>query len=256
MINGLNSFVKFLGVSAAVMLINPVVAAEPEQDGGIGEILFKIHDVVPEKNADGKVLHCNIGATFFNRTNSDVSNMSITLRWEDEVVSDMIDMEEREDKEKRRTAPRAARSRYSTASFNSKTIDLNVKLPPIKSMQQISMKTQVDTDRCFLLLNDMEVAVNNCGTLAMNGKAGKDECANIFQYVSPKMPEYYTEFKETSYDKQIVIEDEEMANIRKEVDKMFADASATIESITTKEETSETSENKTETSATAENEGK
>ena len=247
MIKGFDSFVKMLGVSAAVLMVNPALAAEKE-DTGVGEILFKIHDVIPEKNADGKVLHCNIGATFFNRTNADVSNMSITLRWEDEVVSDMIDLEEREDKEKRRIAPRAARSRYSTASFNSKTIDLNVKLPPIKSMQQISMKTQVDTDRCFLLLNDMEVTVNNCGTLAVSGKTSKDQCANIFQYVSPKMPEYYTEFKETSYDKQIVIEDEEMANMRKEVDKMIADASATIESITTKEDKNSVSESQTTTS--------
>ncbi len=255
MIKGFDAFVKMLGVSAALFMVNPVLAAD-EEDAGVGEILFKIHDVIPEKNADGKVLHCNIGATFFNRTNVDIANMSITLRWEDEVVSDMIDLEEREDKEKRRVAPRAARSRYSTASFNSKTIDLNVKLPPIKSMQQISMKTQVDTDRCFLLLNDMEVTVNNCGTLAVSGKAGKDQCANIFQYVSPKMPEYYTEFKETSYDKQIIIEDEEMANMRKEVDKMIADASATIESITTKENKSEAVEGKAENSETPENEGK
>ncbi len=218
-----------------VMIAGSAMAAPQKESGKIGEILFKIHDVVPEKNADGKVLYCNIGATFFNRTNIDISNASLTLKWDDEVIGDAIDQEERADKEQRRVNPNAVRPRYSTSSFSGKTISASLKLPPLKMGQQVSLKTKVDTDRCFLLLNDMNINVNNCGTAGLDDKVARQGCRNLFSYVSPKMPEYYMDFKTVSHDEQMALEDAAVDGVRKELNAIFDEAIASIRSITSDE---------------------
>ena len=138
---------------------------------------------------------------------------------------------ERAAKEQQRTNSRAARSRYSTSGFTSKTINLPLKLPPLKAKQQVSLKTKVDTDRCFLLLNDMDINVNNCGTASMSGKVSRQGCNNLFRYVSPAGAEYYTEFKEISPEQQAAIEDAELDAEQKELEQLYNEALTAIENI-------------------------
>lgn len=195
-------------------------------------VLFKIHDVVPEKDANGKVLYCNVGATFFNRTKMDIANASLTLKWSDDVIGEAIDQEERAEKEQKRVNPRAERSRYTTAGFTGKTINTSLKLPPMKSNQQVTLKTKVDTDRCFLLLNDMDINVNNCGTASMSDKISRQGCGNLFRYISPKMAEYYMEFKEISPEEQLALEESELEGVQKDLIKVFDDTAAIIKGIT------------------------
>lgn len=207
------------------------VSAAPAKSGkeSFGEIIFKIHDVVPEKNADGQVVYCNIGATFFNRTKADASNVSLDLVWNDSVIGDIIDIEDREEKESRREGSKEPRSRYSTAGFTSKKVSTLLKLPPIKMNQQITLKAKVDTDRCFILLEDMDISVVSCGTLS--DSTSKGACNNYFRYVSPKLDEYYTEFKEISWEDQLVEEDNYIAEIQEEVDAIYKDAFDVIDNI-------------------------
>ena len=195
-----------------------------------GEVIFKIHDVVPEKNAEGKVIYCNVGATFFNRTNADIANVAISLNWNDEVIGEIIDIEDREEREVKKSKSKEPRSRYSTSSFTSSDISVDLKLPPIKVNQQITLKTKVDTDRCFLLLNDMDILVNNCGTLSAS--SSKDACSNYFQYISPKNGEYYTNFKEISWEEQVAAEDDHVVQIQDDIKKIFDDTVRTIDAIT------------------------
>lgn len=61
-------------------------------------VLFKIHDINPIKNSDGIVTSCDLGATFFNRTGSEVTNATLNLVWPDDVVSDTIEQEQRAEK--------------------------------------------------------------------------------------------------------------------------------------------------------------
>ena len=226
-------FMQFLGISM-VLATGVAYAAERKDDvkERTGEVLFKIHDIVPEKNADGNVVYCNVGATFFNRTNIDLANAALTLRWDDNVIGEIIDQEEREAKEKERNNSRSVRSRYSTANTTGKTISLQIKLPPIKTMQQVSLKTKVDTDRCFILLNDMDVTINNCGTASMTGRILQQGCSNLFQYISSKMPEYYMEFKEISPEQQAAIDNAEMDGIQKEINASFEATIMDIKNIT------------------------
>lgn len=220
-----------LGIALGLGAVN-AVAAPAKTSEPLGEILFKVHDIVPEIDESGKVLYCNIGATFFNRTQVEVNNAVISLKWADDVISDIIDQEERAEKELQRSNPKANKSRYPTASTTEKVITLGLKLPSLKIGQQVSLKTKVDTDRCFLLLNDMDVVVENCGTASMSDKASRQSCANLFRYIGPKNAEYYTEFKEISPEEQLAIADAEFASVQAEVKQSYNDAIATIDEIT------------------------
>ena len=229
--NGTAKFLAGVLVLGTALFTEVAGAAEKDDETPLGEVLFKIHDIVPEKNADGKVLYCNIGATFFNNTTMDLTNVALTLRWNDEVIGETIDQEERTAKEQQRTNSRAARSRYSTSGFTSKTINLPLKLPPLKAKQHVSVKTKFGTDRCFLLLNDMDINVNNCGTASMSGKVSRQGCNNLFRYVSPVGAEYYTEFKEISPEQQAAIEDAELDAEQKELEQLYNEALTAIENI-------------------------
>lgn len=161
-------------------------------------VLFKIHDITPVKNSEGIVTSCDLGATFYNRTTSNISDVSLNLLWQDDVVADTIDQEERVAKENQR-ANRRAPSRYSTSSFDDKDVSFNLKLPPLKSYQQITLKSKVNTDRCFLLLNDMEITVNSC---RLGGAKSEGDCKGLFSFISVKNPEYYSEFQVVSPEEQ------------------------------------------------------
>ena len=231
----MNHNAKFListMILGALLTAGAAFAAPDNEDNNDSDVvLFKIHNIIPEKNEDGKVLHCNINATFFNRTQSDIANTSLTLVWEDQVISDEIDQEERAEKQLRRTKPKASVSRYPTSALTDRVVKTSLKLPPVKVNQQVSLKTKVDTDRCFLLLNDVDVVVNNCGTAGLTGKTAKD-CTNMFRYISPKMPEYYQEFKEITLDQQEALEDTEMAESLQKVDELYQQTLDSIKQIT------------------------
>lgn len=186
-------------------------------------VLFKIHDIVPVKNADGNVTSCEVGATFYNRTASEISNAALNLVWADEVVADAINQEERNAKEAQRTGRRNL-PRYNTATYNSRNINMSLRLPPLKPYQQVTLKSKVATDRCFLLLNDMEVNVTKCGTAASDSKSSsKNNCDNLFRFIGPKSPEYYSEFKAVSADEQAV-QDQGIADKQKqEINNLYRD---------------------------------
>ena len=207
-----------------------VKAAQNNGEESKKEIIFKIHDVVPEKNADGIVVYCNVGATFFNRTGKNISNLSVSLVWNDDVIGEIIDIEDRAEREARRNKSKEPRSRYSTSSFTSKTVSADLKLPPVKENQQITLKTKVDTDRCFILLNEMDVFVTNCGTLGET--SSKDTCSNYFRYIGPKQGEYYTEFKEISWEEKLLQEDETVSQLQNDLNGLYDETIAVLDAIT------------------------
>ncbi len=233
MVGKINLWMQILGVSAALVATGAYAADRNAENkvATTGEVLFKIHDIVPEVDENGNVIYCNVGATFFNRTNIDMANVALTLKWNDDVIGEIIDQEERAEKEMVRSNSNARRPRYSTSGTTAKTINASLKLPPLKSMQQVSLKTKVDTNRCFLLLNDMDIEFDNCGTASVGERMSAQGCSNLFQYVSPKMAEYYMEFKEISLEEQVKLEDAELSGLQKEMDASFDAAVASIKNI-------------------------
>lgn len=219
---------SILGVGI-VLTASPVVAQET--DKGLNEVLFKIQDVVPEKNADGVVKACNLRATFVNRTSVDIVHASLTLTWHDDVIGDAIDSEERAANEAKRSGTAVETPRYSTAGFTSKTVQSTLKLPPLKMGQQVSLKTKVATDRCFLLLNEMDLHVSNCGSATMLEKGSSSGCSNLFRYVSPQQDEYYVEFTEISPEQQQAMEKSELNSLQKDIDIAYKDTLSAIKTI-------------------------
>ncbi len=217
-------FITCLGLGMA-SYINAAAAASDA-------ILFKIHDVVPVKNADGNVVSCDVGATFYNRTDNEVSNAALNLIWADEVVADAINQEERNAREARRQNRRT--SRYNTATYNSRNVTMSLRLPPMKPYQQVTLKSKITTDRCFLLLNDMEIDVTNCGT-AGEGKtvSGRvnNNCKNLFRYISPKNAEYYSEFKPVSSEEQSAQEQSESDQQKQEINNLYKEAINSISAL-------------------------
>ena len=214
-----------LGMVAAVL---PAQAAEDA-------VLFKIHDIVPVKNADGLVTSCDLGATFYNRSDKEVSNSSLRLVWQDEVVAETIDQEQRNDRESRRLK-RTNVARYKTSDFNTKDISLSLKLPPLKPHQQISLKSKINTDRCFLLLNEMEINVSSCTINGASTKSGQNnsskECSDLFQFVSVKNPEYYSEFKNISVEDQLTQEQALNESRKQELLNLYNDSMNSINQLT------------------------
>ena len=196
-------------------------------------VLFKIHDIVPVKNADGNVVSCDVGATFYNRTANEVTNASLNLIWADEVVADAINQEERNAKEAQRLNRRNV-ARYNTATYNDRNVTMSLRLPPLKPYQQVTLKSKVVTDRCFLLLNDMEIEVTNCGTSADTGKSGVSSraaaaaCSNLFRFVGPKSPEYYSEFRPVSAEEQNAQEQNQSDQQKQEINSLYKETVSSI----------------------------
>ncbi|MBE6445686.1 MAG: hypothetical protein E7019_06550 [Alphaproteobacteria bacterium] len=194
-------------------------------------VLFKIHDITPVKNADGVVVSCDLGATFYNRSKSEVYNTALKLEWADEVVADAINQEERNAKEAKRMNRRNI-PRYNTATYNSRNVSLNLRLPTIKPYQQVTLKSKVNTDRCFLLFNDMDIEVTSCNLLAdkadNKSSSAKDACKNLFRFIGPKSPEYHMEFKAVSEEEQKTQEDMQMDAQKKEIEKVYGDTVSSI----------------------------
>lgn len=198
-------------------------------------VLFKVHDIVPVKNSDGNIVSCDLGATFYNRTGSEIVNSSIELVWHDEVVSDTIDQEQRQAKEAQRLNRGRSISRYNTATYNERDLNLSLKLPPLKPYQQVTLKSKINTDRCFLLLGDVDVRVANCGTANdMSTRPAKTSpsCENLFLYVSPQNPEYYSEFQAISPDEQKAQETSQMEQQRKELEAAYNQANDELSKLT------------------------
>ena len=102
----------------------------------------------------------------------------------------------------------------------------------MKPHQQVTLKSKIATDRCFLLLNDMEIKVTNCGTAGddknLYGR-GNADCSNLFRYISPKNAEYYSEFKEISSEEIEAQEQSESDRKKQEINNLYKE---TVDSIT------------------------
>lgn len=226
---------KLLARCLGLGLVSCVGVAQAADDA----VLFKIHDIVANKNADGLVVSCDLGATFYNRTDSEIANAAVRLIWKDDVVADAIEREQREAAEASRLSRRS--SRYNTSTYNKDNVTLNLKLPPIKARQQVTLKSKITSDRCYLLLNDMEVEVTNCGMkteaaakgkamAAVNARSGA--CNNLFRFVSVKNPEYYTSFQDITYEEQAEQKRSLYEQQVQEIDKAYNEASDAVASLT------------------------
>lgn len=187
------------------------------------EVIYKIHDITPVEE-NGEVKACEFGITLFNRASETVSEIKLDLGWKDEVIIDAVKNEKNEKDAVPADTGRIRRGMSSTADFTSDTISVSVSVPPLEPEKQVSLKSKIDTDRCFLLMGEVQTIVRSCkvGGSSKDKKAGV--CTDMFKYISPQNPEYYTGFSEVSYDAQKAEEEKQNAKDLEELNQVYQGA--------------------------------
>lgn len=196
------------------------------------EVIYKIHDIKPQKQ-DNEVVGCEFSATFFNRSNFLISNLSIDIGWTDEVIADKIIQEKKELKTNYRTGDTGYNTQSKTETFTSKTISTNLSIPPMAVSKQISVKGVVKSDRCFLLMEKPQVIVRSC---KMGNNSASDDktaglCKDLFTFVSPKDAQYYSDFKAVSYQTAKNMEERRNMDEKKDLDNVYGKAVSSVKRI-------------------------
>lgn len=220
-----------LSLAAAFLVAANVNAAAAAESGDA--VLFKIHDITPVKNGDGEVVGCDYSATFYNRSDMTIRNATLNLSWKDTAIDDVIEQEKKEDVDKNRRS--RSRARSVTERTTDKTVEALLEVPTIKPAKQIMVKSRVNTDRCFLLIENVDFSVKDCnaensaGQAAGGRKRGESGCTRLFSYVSAEDPQYYLEFKAVTVDEEKAEIEEKRTKEKNATDEMYKKSVAAID---------------------------
>lgn len=155
-------------------------------------VLFKVHDIKPLKNRDGKITNCEFNITFFNRSNKNVDNATVNLTWKDEAIGNVIEDEKELAKRKmemenyNENGGAFAEPVSETEGITPVSLTTSIRIPPLQPYRQVSLKSKLASDRCFLMLNDAEFSLENCSAVdpEQSGmtmqSAGAAACDNRF----------------------------------------------------------------------------
>ena len=138
------------------------------------------------------------------------------MGWTDEVTERYM-IDEADAKPETSTRTRNTRSSRNAEPVLGE-ITTSVDMPALGAYKQATVKGSVKTEKCFLLLDNLEFNVASCSIIGQNAEnenssrssrrtrvaasRNNSECANLFEYVNSKNPEYYDEFKNISYSEQ------------------------------------------------------
>ncbi|MBQ7633429.1 MAG: hypothetical protein IJS88_04880 [Alphaproteobacteria bacterium] len=162
---------------------------EIEKTSDADAILFRIENIKPLTNEDGLTDRCSFLVTVYNRMEKKVDKIDMDFRWMDaiekkyQIVDDSV---------------RVVNDIRDAETYIIKHIELEDVFPH----QQKSFAEEVETDKCFLLLDQLEYKVNDCIAegdkieMKNNKKTSRGSCVDRFNYINSKNPEYYSEFKD------------------------------------------------------------
>ncbi len=165
-------------------------------------VIFKIHDIEPVSK-EGIVTGCDFTVTLYNRTAVNFRNFTLNLNWKDTV-----DERFKFDAYVKSVLGEGATIQESDLLGEqavSKPLATALTVNACGTNKQISVKTHVDNEKCYLLLTNADYSVTPCD-IARNMNAdnknvintdGKD-CTAMFQLVDTANPEYFGEFKSIS----------------------------------------------------------
>lgn len=170
-------------------------ASAPEAQEAVAEetskpdaVLFRIENIKPVENENGLTDRCTFILTVYNRTQKEIEEAEIDLFWRDEISA----------KYKVENEEVTAVSKEAATTI----IHKNMLLEKIFPHEQKSFEGEVETDKCFLLLDQVEYRVNTCIAagdnipVKDNKRMGNGSCTGSFDYINSKNPEYYSEFKD------------------------------------------------------------
>ena len=162
---------------------------EVEPTSEANAIIFRIEDIKPQRNENDLVDKCTFMVTVFNRMDKEVKEANLDFIWKDSISAKY---KIQDDDVKAVTKPSEALTVITKA----------ITLENVPPHQQKSFEFTVDTDKCFLLLDQLEYKVNSCIAdgdqivVRNNRRIGTGSCMGRFDYINSKNPEYYSEFKD------------------------------------------------------------
>ena len=152
-------------------------------------ILFKVQEISPVKNSDGKVTSCDYTLVFFNRSNNNLSGATIDLIWEDKSLNELSKESSTE-----KQANRTYGGSYGRNDENQ--IQASIEVPDTRALQQSVIRSRIQSDRCFVLMEEMTVKPRSCNMELLSESGGRStkSCGKMFRYVAPNSLDYYKEF--------------------------------------------------------------
>lgn len=173
-------------------LVNPAIAGEKDGDAessNAGAILFRIENIKPITNNDGLIDKCTFMVTAFNRMDKAVKEAKLNFKWADNIsgkyVIDGTDI------------------KVNSGNDAQTKVTSDITLSDIAPHTQKSFEASVNTNKCFLLFDNLNYKVESCMNEGdkveiKNSKVvSKTEgCKDNFDYIDSKNPEYYSEFKD------------------------------------------------------------
>lgn len=166
-------------------------------------VIFKVHDVIPVTE-DGVISRCDFTVTLYNRTQVNFRSFTLNLEWKDTVdenfkfdqyVMNYISQDEfamfKNIVENDKEASEALKAQIVVNAFGAD--------------KQVSIRSSVNNEKCYLMLSDAEFTVSPCETVRTTTlksledlNKGKEECTGFFQLVNTSNPEYFGKFKNIS----------------------------------------------------------
>lgn len=214
----LNYKIAFTGLALGCIIAANSIAAEPvenvESTSDRGAVLFRIENIVPIANKDGLTDQCSFMVTVYNRMNKGLQTADVQLEWLDNISGKyVIDGDQ---------------IQVINSKEADKRITKDIIIDNVAPHSQKSFAQKVSTDKCYLLLDNLQYTVKSCflegqSVQYKDGKAVTENgCNNNFNYIDSKNPEYYSEFKDVPasvLEKQIEEEKErELSKINTDVD--------------------------------------
>lgn len=201
-----------LGALTVLSLANPAAAEDKKADAETSKanaILFRVENIKPIADKDGLINKCTFMVTAFNRLDKGVREAKLKFNWQDNIAAKYT-IENKEIK-------------VNTGKNATTNVSAEITLSDIAPHTQKSFEGSVDTDKCFLLFDNLNYTVDSCATEddkveMKNSKvvSKANSCGDKFDYIDFKNPEYYSEFKdvpESVMSKQI--EDEKAKEVEK-----------------------------------------
>lgn len=165
-------------------------------------VIFKIHDVVPIFD-NGVVTGCDYSVTLYNRTFINFRTFTLNLNWNDVV-------EERFHFDKYAEAVLGAdvvkeQQKYFENQQKDKPLHASITINAFGANRQLSLKSHIDNEKCYLLLSNVDYTVTPCDIARsldvasnLNASVKDNNCTQLFQFVGTQNPEYFGSFKPVS----------------------------------------------------------
>lgn len=185
-------------------------------------VIFKIHDIEPVSK-DGIVTGCDFTTTLYNRTAVNFRNFTINLKWND-VVDERFKFDKYAEAVMSKEDFKKIEKTLADDDKKTSNVETSITVNAFGSDKQISLRSHIDNEKCYLLLNKADFTVTPCDIARTiedkkGGEisAGQKECTGLFQFVSTSNPEYFGKFKRISQTEEAIqneiVETQELSDI-------------------------------------------